>query len=76
MYDMRGSFNKVLLNRNLYLDDKEGKRFVNPMKLLLEELQKLSNTDLQRATLIQQYILATATLEKYNFEFGEERAEH
>ena len=75
MYDVRGSFNQVL-NRNLYPDEKEGKRFVNPIKLSVEELLELSNTELQRVTLIQQYMVATATLEQYNFEFGQESAEH
>ena len=28
VYDVRGSSNKVLLNRNLYLDEKEGKRII------------------------------------------------
>ena len=44
----------------------EAKKFMDPTRLSLEDLMKLSNTELQRATLIQQYLLATAELRRCN----------
>ena len=42
------------------------KKFLNPTRLSLEELMTLSNPELQRATLVQQYLLATAELRRLN----------
>ena len=42
------------------------KKFLNPTKLSLEEFMTLSNPELQRATLVQQYLLATAELSRFN----------